>query len=81
MEEIEIPNYKNQRGFFTDSWNSVWHFYFGILASQYIFIIPLFIIYELIDIYDKNIFIDIGEFIIGYLTAICIGRLGHRYFV
>jgi len=69
MGKIKFPNYNKHRPLFTDGWNSAWHFFFGLLAIEYGYIIPLFIIYEFISLYDKNLFIDIGEFFIGYLVG------------
>jgi hypothetical protein len=54
-----------RRDVFTDGWNSFWHVFFGILSIRFNIIIPIFIIYQLIHIYDKNLFIDISEFFIG----------------
>ncbi len=55
------------RSLFTDGWNSFWHFFFGMITFKYLWIAPLFIIYQLYDIYDKNLFVDITEYLIGYL--------------
>ena len=57
------------RALFSDGWNSIWHFTFGFLSPSYPFILPVFIFYELKDIEkDKNTFIDITEFGLGYLV-------------
>lgn len=56
------------RHLFTDGFNSFWHFFFGITAIKYKWIIPLFIIYQLYDYKDKNLFVDITEFLLGYLV-------------
>jgi hypothetical protein len=53
------------RAIFTDGWNSFWHVFFGIVSIRFNIIIPIFIIYQLIHLYDKNLFIDISEFFIG----------------
>jgi hypothetical protein len=53
------------RAFFTDGWNSFWHVFFGIVSIRFNIIMPIFIIYQLIHLYDKNLFIDISEFFIG----------------
>jgi hypothetical protein len=57
---MDIP-----RHLFTDGLNSFWHFFFGIAAIKYKWIIPLFIIYQLYDYNDKNLFVDITEFLLG----------------
>jgi hypothetical protein len=55
------------RRFFTDGWNSLWHFVFGVLAIKFKLLVPLFIFYQCFDIFEENIFIDIWEFLIGYV--------------
>ena len=57
------------RRLFTDGYNSFWHFVFGIVSIYYMFVIPLFILYQLIDPYEINIMVDITEFAIGYIYA------------
>lgn len=59
------------RPLFTDGWNSFWHFFFGCIAVQFPFIIPIFAIYQLIDYKDVNLHIDLIEFFLGYLLASC----------
>ena len=54
------------RPLFTDGWNSFWHFAFGLMAIRYIIIMPIFIAYQCIDIYEENILIDLSEFFIGF---------------
>jgi hypothetical protein len=56
---------KERRPLFTDGWNSFFHVYFGGLGFAFWAVIPNFIIYQLIDYYDVNLFIDLGEFFIG----------------
>jgi len=58
------------RELFTDGWNSFWHVFFGILSIRFSIIIPIFVIYQLLDIYDKNLFIDLTEFFIGFICII-----------
>ena len=66
----------NSRKLFTDGWNSFWHVFFGILSIRFSIIIPIFVIYQLIDWNDKNLFIDITEFFIGFFGSIlCISLL------
>jgi len=55
------------RPLFTDGWNSFWHVMFGILATQYSIIIPIYVIYQLFDWYDVNMMIDLLEFFIGFI--------------
>jgi len=54
------------RKLFTDRWNSFWHMFFGIISVRYLFIIPLFILYEFYDYKDPNLFVDLSEFFIGF---------------
>ena len=62
--------YLKSRFIFTDGFNSLSHFIFGILAVYLYIIIPIFLIYQFRDMTDKNVFIDVLEFCLGYLTAI-----------
>lgn len=55
----------NPRMIFTDGANSLWHFIFGYLSNYNKHIIPIFLFYQMIDITDKNMLVDITEFIIG----------------
>jgi hypothetical protein len=57
------------RELFTDGWNSFWHVFLGVLSLRFLVIIPIFIIYQLIDFYDKNLFVDIAEFLIGFFLC------------
>jgi len=61
-----LPLYNSIRPLFSDGWNSFWHVVFGILSVRFIFVLPIFVIYQLIDLYDKNLFIDLTEFFIGF---------------
>lgn len=65
-----LSSYTNHRPLFTDGWNSIFHILFGILGAHFSIILPLFVGYQLMDIYDKNTWVDIGEFFIGYSCAI-----------
>jgi hypothetical protein len=69
-----IP-YMKPRPIFTDRWNSFWHVFLGILSYQFWIIIPMFIIYQLIDFYDKNLWVDILEFFIGLSCSILVVSL------
>ena len=55
-----------------DGWNSFWHFAFGLLAGKFPLIIPLFIAYQSLDIYEKNYFVDIFEFSFGFLISLIV---------
>lgn len=54
------------RNLFTDGWNSVWHFVFGIIGFYYGLVVILFFAYQLKTPNDINLIIDISEFAIGY---------------
>uniref|UniRef100_A0A6C0HJZ7 Uncharacterized protein n=1 Tax=viral metagenome TaxID=1070528 RepID=A0A6C0HJZ7_9ZZZZ len=54
---------------FTDGWNSLWHFAFGYLAVQYPIFVSIFIVYQFLNIYEVNVFVDILEFLTGHLFA------------
>jgi hypothetical protein len=58
------------RPLFTDGWNSFWHVFLGILSIRFLVIIPIFVIYQFIDFYDKNLFVDIAEFFIGFFGIV-----------
>ena len=57
------------RSLFTDGWNSMWHFIFGVLSIYQPFIIPVFVLYQVIDWYNENTMIDLLEFFIGYVIS------------
>ena len=55
---------------FTDKTNSIWHLVFGALTVQYVFIAPIFILYQLKDIRtDSNVGIDLFEYGCGVVIA------------
>jgi hypothetical protein len=56
------------RWIFTDGFNSAWHFIFGVLAVQYVVIIPFFILYQ-VNQGKPNDFIDVIEFAFGYIVS------------
>jgi len=62
--------YMKSRELFTDGWNSFWHVLLGVLSIRFLVIVPIFVIYQLIDFYDKNLFVDIAEFFIGFFGII-----------
>jgi hypothetical protein len=57
----------SSRQVFTDYFNSMWHFVFGMFALKFPLLVPLFIGYQCLDIHEVNIFVDIGEFLWGYV--------------
>jgi hypothetical protein len=61
--------YIQHRAMFTDGWNSVWHFVFGFLALQYPIFVSIFIVYQFLNIYEVNVFVDILEFLVGHTVA------------
>jgi hypothetical protein len=61
--------YIQHRAIFTDGWNSVWHFAFGYLALQYPIFVSMFVVYQFLNIYEVNVFVDILEFLSGHLLA------------
>jgi len=63
---------KTRRPLFTDGWNSAWHVIFGVLGGEFLLIIPIFVAYQLIDFHDVNLFIDLGEFVIGFLLYLIV---------
>ena len=54
------------RPLFTDGFNSFVHFTCGVLAVICRPLVPLFTLYQLLDPYDVNMYVDILEFIVGY---------------
>jgi hypothetical protein len=58
------------RKLFTDGYNSFWHVLFGILSIRFLILIPIFVIYQLMNLYDINLFIDLLEFFIGLFISI-----------
>jgi hypothetical protein len=61
-----MKNIGRSRPIFSDGWNSFWHVVFGMLSIRFIIIVPIFVIYQLLDFYDKNLFVDLIEFFIGF---------------
>jgi len=46
------------------------------MAVRYLIIVPLFVAYQFMDIYEKNVWIDIGEFVIGFMTGYTLKQCG-----
>ena len=63
-----FPSYSPRR-LFTDNWNSFWHVAFGVLGYKLRLLVPLFIFYQFLDITDVNVFVDIVEFLCGYIVG------------
>ena len=55
---------------FTDGANSFWHVFFGAVATQSMLVGILFILYQVWDLFEKNMLVDIFEFFCGY--GVCI---------
>jgi hypothetical protein len=60
----------SSRDLFTDGWNSLWHFVIGMIATKYRLFVPLFVAYQFLDTADVNVFIDVIEFLWGYLFGL-----------
>lgn len=58
------------RRLFTDNWNSFWHIAFGVLAVKFKMLVPLFIFYQFLDMGEVNVFVDIIEFLCGYILGV-----------
>jgi hypothetical protein len=61
-----------------DGWNSFWHFFFGLVAVKLNILVPLFVIYQLLDIHDKNLVIDLLEFFIGFALGLMLDRAAFK---
>ena len=57
------------RRLFSDGWNSFWHLAFGVFAIKIKTIVPLFIFYQFLDVEEINVFVDIIEFLCGYMLG------------
>lgn len=66
---------KTPRKLFADGWNSFWHVFFGLLSYYAPVIMPNFLIYQLVDYLDVNLFVDLGEFVIGLLLIVSLYNL------
>jgi hypothetical protein len=63
------------RGLFTDSFNSFWYVILGIITFYCPYIIIFYILYQYSDPNDKNLIIDISEYIIGLIIIIMIKKV------
>lgn len=64
---MKTNNYVKPRPLFTDGWNSFWHVFFGFLSFRFNIIMPIFIVYQLVHLFDDNLFVDLSEFFVGSL--------------
>jgi hypothetical protein len=51
---------------FTDGGNSASHVAFGGLAAWVWWIMPLYVVYQLVDPFEENVLVDLLEFFIAY---------------
>jgi hypothetical protein len=65
----QTPTSVLPRGLFTDGWNSFWHMVEGIFAIKIPILVPICIIYQILDRRDVNVFVDILEFIFGHIVG------------
>ena len=42
---------------------------FGVLGYKFRLLVPLFIFYQFLDLTDVNVFVDIIEFLCGYILG------------
>jgi hypothetical protein len=68
-KDTSTPFLCSPRRLFTDNWNSFWHVAFGVLGYKLRLLVPIFILYQFLDITDINVFVDIIEFLCGYILA------------
>ena len=58
------------RPLFSDGWNSLWHFIFGMIAAKYNIVLILFLGYEIFKHRTvSQSYASITEFFIGYIFA------------
>ncbi len=80
LSHMKMPRrFSKPRALFTDGYNSLWHFLFGICGFFYYPTIPLFLLYQLWNPFEKNLFIDIFEFLCGFICAALLWP--HFYFI
>ena len=63
------------RRLFTDCWNSYWHVILGVFAVKIQVLVPLFIFYQFIDQKEVNVFVDVIEFLWGYIAGLLFAAL------
>ena len=64
------------RTLFADGKNSFWHFAFGFLGVYWWGLTPLFVLYQYLDISEKNVRIDLAEYFVGFLFALACIYIG-----
>lgn len=64
----------SMRDFFTDKFNSIWHFILGILAPFCSLILPVFIIYQYAT-FNENVRVHLSEFFLGFIVCISLIKL------
>jgi hypothetical protein len=67
--KVSLNHKKTPRKLFTDCWNSFWHIIFGVFAVKIRIMVPIFIYYQLMDKEDHNVFVDLLEFMYGYIAG------------
>jgi type VI protein secretion system component VasK len=67
MNKIILYDMSLYRPLFTDGWNSLWHVVFGMMSVWFWWIIPIFIVYQVKDYKDPNLWIDLAEFFFGWI--------------
>ena len=61
-----------RRPLFTDGFNSVGHVLFGVLSKWWLWFVPIFFIYQILDYDDVNLSVDIAEYLIGLMAAMAL---------
>lgn len=60
---------------FTDGWNSFWHLALGAWCVRFPLLAPGFVWYQLWDPWESNVWVDVFEFVAGFLVMF-VGTLG-----
>jgi hypothetical protein len=47
----------------------MWHFVFGMFAFRFPLLVPGFIVYQALNVHDVNVFVDIYEFLAGFVAS------------
>jgi hypothetical protein len=66
------------RYLFTDRWNSFWHAVFGACALYCPIIIPIFLLYQIIQGKPNDLVIDTSEFFIGLFISFIVSKIMMR---
>ena len=61
-----------RRPLFTDGLNSIGHLFFGAITTWWLWFVPIFIIYEILDHDDVNLSVDIAEYLVGLLATMAL---------